>query len=291
VAPSLKASSGTLNYRTACECFLEWADDRGLALKSTKPAHVAEFMQHALAVRGWKGSTLKNRLTILRAFFAWAVRQKHLKENPIEFKDLPRVHVQEPDKVPFTEEQFRRVLNVINANTLAPDYWYPACRIAWHTGLRISDVADLRWADVNLDDDVISRTPIKTRRLGKRVEIPIDPELRPVLLGLWNDPRRAQTVLPAMSYAYQNRRASLVMEFREICNGAALQRHSFHSFRHAFVSRLLNAGVDALIISSMTGQTLEVIQSYAHVSRDAQRTALDKARGTTAVEVLKEVAL
>jgi site-specific recombinase XerD len=89
-------------------------------------------------------------------------------------------------------------------------------------------------------------------------------------------------------YIVDGTRKSMVAQFRSLCKGVGIP-HSFHAFRHAFVTRLVNAGVDPLIIGSMTGQSREQIQAYAHVSNEAKCSALAKARAALHATRLHEL--
>lgn len=105
-------------------------------------------------------------------------------------------------------------------------------------------------------------------------------ELYDHLLELHNK-RKVESpfVLPLMCAIYTGPFTQvLVGQFRHICDDAGLKEHSFHSFRHGFVSRLVNAGVDPITIGSMTGQTIEQIQEYSHVSPQAKVNALAQSR-------------
>ena len=111
----------------------------------------------------------------------------------------------------------------------------------------------------------------------------MDPEVVDVLKRLKADSRqdKLKLVFPWMYliWSQPSQRTLLAYQFRWILREAKIPReYSFHSYRHAFISRLLNAGVDVKIIQSMTGQSLRVLYDYVTVTPDAQRAALDKAR-------------
>lgn len=347
--------------------FIRWAEEKGLVVENTKAEDLTGFMRYAQDKLGWAGVTLDSRMSLVRRFYNWCIEEGLVKGNPAARRKLPTIIVADAQRVPFLEEQHERVLNVIRITADVADYWEPACIIGWHTGLRCSDVACLRWNQVSFDDGMIRVTPRKTRRLKKALEIPMTDELTEMLLTVKNRPvvglrkqaavdscleklwpaannegagetptppgisdDRAevdasilgvrsqagvpllgqgsitcqsgpsdlnglvsstglvrcasspvanlepdrQFVLPVMHEIYEHSRPVLPMEFRVICDAAGLPEHSFHSYRHGFVSRLLNQGVGHLVIASMTGHSLEQIETYAHVSADAKRAAL-----------------
>jgi integrase len=57
--------------------------------------------------------------------------------------------------------------------------WEGAILFAYYTGARLSDVANMRWIAINLDDELIKFCPSKTR---KQVVIPLHSDLEQHLL-------------------------------------------------------------------------------------------------------------
>ena len=58
--------------------------------------------------------------------------------------------------------------------------------------------------------------------------------------------------------------------------GRTFRALGFHSFRHAFISRLANADVPADVRKSLTGHSSdEVHRRYVHLDTSTQRRAID----------------
>lgn len=264
--------STAATYRTDQAAFFRWSEGRGLTVRNIQRVHIAEWMAHAQTI-GQSNGVIMARLAILRAFFAWAADNGLRSANPVELKKLPRLKSSEPDKRPFTDAEFGRVLEASTQPGIRP-FWPAAIQIGWSTGLRMSDVAGLLWGETDLPNRTITRRAIKTSTDTPRV-IPIDTDL---LERLLNIERNSLFVLPEMQAIYQQARTQLCGEFRRLCDKCELPGHSFHSLRHGFVTRLVNAGVDSLTIGSLTGQSLGVIKQYAHVSVEAKIEALRKAK-------------
>lgn len=249
---------------------------------------IAEFYRLMLDTFGLKPHVAMARIQMLKGFFQFFHEDGIVAINPVQQNRLPKVPTWKEKKVPFNLDGFRAV-----ANKLGDRYegaWRTACTVGYYTGLRFSDVCFLRWAPdemghgtyVDFDRELVIARPIKRDQTNQVLEIPMERELYDELLVAWN--RRPEHymanpyVMPVMHGFYVGQRTILCNQFRIACDAVGLPEHSFHSFRHGFVTRLLNAGVDTLIISSMTGQSRDQIAQYAHVSQDAKRKALDRAR-------------
>jgi len=269
--------SSRATYRTMAESFLSWCDRRGVRLMDLTPALISEYMGEAMAENS--NGVINGRVNMLRAFFTWAVARKLMESNPCQRALLPRLQAAKPEKVAFTEPEYRRVLAELERGEEGgyEPYWPTATRLGWHTGLRMGDVACLSWPQVNLAAGLITVNPRKRQASGQRLEIPIEPELFEHLSAVPLNPP-CERVLPGMCWQFGDNRARLSSRFALACERAGLPNHSYHSLRHGFVTRLLNAGIDSVLISSMTGQSIEQIRSYAHVSPAAKAAALAASR-------------
>lgn len=256
-------------YRMDQAAFFRWAESQGLTLRNIQRVHIAEWMAHAQTI-GQSNGVIMARLAILRAFFTWAQDNGLRSANPVELKKLPRLKTGEPNKQPFTEAEFGRVLEASTQPGIRP-FWPAAIQIGWSTGLRMSDVAGLLWAETDLPNRTITRRAMKMNTDAPRI-IPIDTDLLERLLSI---ERTSLFVLPEMQALYQQARTLLCGDFRQLCDKCALPGHSFHSLRHGFASRLINAGTDSLIVASMTGQTHKTLKGYVHVTVEAKRKALE----------------
>lgn len=258
-------------YRTTMAGFLDWCKEQHLDLKAIRCQHIQKWI---LEVRDdVKAATIKGKLSVMRSFFEWAVNERLIKVNPVDLKRLPKLRTAKPKKVPFTESDYERIVAV--ACQHGAGYWPDAIRIAWHTGLRMSDVAALSWSSVDLTCRQISLVARKKQQDDETLEIPIVDKLQDLLLRRWANRGDSLLVLPEFHSVFVHCRATCSVQFARLCERADLEGHSFHSLRHGFVSRLLNSGVDSEIIRSMTGQSAEVMHQYVHVQMETKRAALE----------------
>lgn len=254
---------------------------KGKSVRQISTNDIAAWMDWLLKKKKLKPSTVIGQVSGAKYFLEWCVDQGELEVNPVALKKLPKIKMNKPDKHPFTWEQYHRVLKAVSHFEHKPwaCVWPAAIAVGWHTGMRISDCATLAWANVSFDDRMITVWPKKKESVREQLYIPIEPDLYDLLLTRFNQRKPdAQYVNYELYASYSMGDSALVAQFRLICDYAGLPNHSFHSLRHGFVSRLINAGVDPIIISTMTGQTLEVIQGYSHISTEAKMAALAKSR-------------
>jgi len=118
--------------------------------------------------RGLEHSTVRHALTVVRAFCAWCVTKGYLAENVALAVKHPKVEPPDPD--PLTREQIALLLAACDKPNQSHKVTWPRNRravfVMLYTGLRIAEVAELRWGDIDLD-----RGEIIVRKVGgKRAE-------------------------------------------------------------------------------------------------------------------------
>ena len=74
-------------------------------------------------------------------------------------------------------------------------------------------------------------------------------------------------------------RARVQYRLAQVCEAARLGHVNFHSLRHSYCTRLIEAGVPLSVVSANTGHSVAILtKHYQHLSdkhrRDAIRTAL-----------------
>ena len=158
------------------------------------------------------------------------------------------------------------------------------------TGLRLRDCATLRWDEVDLRRNFISRVPNKTMRYSdKPVFVPLSPDLR-AMLSEMPEASRGEYVLPATAEMYLNHKKNLVNAIQQhfidsgivthkpgsgIDGKRAVVQFGFHSLRHSFVSICANANVPLSVVQSIVGHSNPAMtQVYTHTSQLAARQAV-----------------
>lgn len=271
--------STAVRYRSGLKALALFFKDREVSTITTNDiAAWMDWLMNRRKVRITSGGTLW-LVGAAHDFLEWCEDNGLTAANPVVHKKLPKLRENNPIKRPFTYEQYQRLGRSILDTTKNSEMWRAAIAVAWHTGLREGDCAALRWEHISFDDRMITAWPQKKAAYNECLYIPIEPEFYDLLLRRKNKDAPDQRGYVNLDFrTLYLRGGAIAYEFRILCDNIGLPNHSFHSFRHGFVTRLLNAGVDSLIISSITGQSLAIIQEYAHISNDAKHEALSKSR-------------
>lgn len=193
------------------------------------------------------------------------------------------------ERRPFTLLELKRALAVAN------DEWRGMILTGLYTGLRLSDVATLTWANVDLQNAGLA---LVTGKTGRRQLLPL---AAPLLRHFESLPAGDNPDAPLFPDAHAARRRSqdggtLSNQFYQILVAASLAKPrthqstgkgrdtkrnlgglSFHCLRHTATSLLKNAGVSDVIARDIIGHdSAAVSASYTHIDQETKRNALDK---------------
>jgi integrase len=266
-------------YTDVCLKFCAWVRKEKITFGGLRYIHIHRYMEFLKSEAENKGQYIMWQVVLLRRWFEWMEDDGVIVQNPVMMSHLPKYKKCRPQRFHFTWEQYQALLAYCDEGKMRP-FWKPALIIAWNAGFRMGDVALLKWENINFDNETIRRIPCKTESFGREIVIPMEPELYELLLRLYNLSMDTKKVFvqPAMAITYQWDPRVLVSDFKKMRNKLGFFNHSFHSLRHSFVTKLLNAGVDPITICSMTGHTLRELLTYQHISDQAKASALEKAR-------------
>lgn len=225
------------------------------------------FLRERVAKDRIKPATLSLERTYLNKFFEWCKVVGYAKENPLD--PIPTVPIPKVNRQTITDEQYRKLKEAAQGT-----HWSGMVVAGWTTGARISDVACMRWWNgyegVNLDTKLWVFTPIKTRRTGLAIELPIFGELFDEL-KIRYDTRdsREPYVFPEAHILWVRGDGSIQDDFRKVRDKTDLPTTiSFHSLRHTRASRMLNSTdspVDAITVANILGlASLDTLRRYTH---------------------------
>ena len=166
---SRKEQKSFSNSKTAVESLWRLLPgSKDLPLNKLTPAMAEDYVRACLDEVS--GSTIDRRVEVLSAMFNRAIKEKLVEENPFRGCRIPQWARNEArEREPFTREELRRIL------TELPGEWPDmAATCLLLGGLRLSDVATLRWAAVDFERGLVKVTDFKTNK----------PRLKPLIKPL-----------------------------------------------------------------------------------------------------------
>jgi integrase/recombinase XerD len=256
-------------YRADLSALERWLEQHDSDLLSATRADVLSFMASRIEGGSRPRSTAR-QLSSFRRFYRHLVREGALRDDPTALIDMPKVGRSLPRSL--TEEE---VESLLAAPAVAEPLGHrdrTMLEVLYATGLRVSELVNLKLSSVNLGQGVL-------RIVGKGDRerlIPLGEEavqwVQQFLLG----PRVEILLERQTDYLFPTRRGDRMTRqafwhiIKRHARSAGIQKDlSPHTLRHAFATHLLNHGADLRVVQMLLGHSdLSTTQIYTHVARE-----------------------
>jgi integrase len=276
------ASKATLvAYQHVIDLFLRDQGQRATRpLTALQPKEIEDFK--AKLSKRVSPSTVNRAIKVLKAAFNNAVARRQLEFNPAEH--VQPIEAESAGRRPFTAKEMAEILKAAGAE------WRTMVLLAYYTGLRLGDCANLTWANVDLVGATIT---VKTQKTGRVQILPIADPLARHLHTLAGDKPDA----PLCPNLCGKPSSWLSGQFYEVMSAAGIvapradkqgtgkgrdakrntSRISFHSLRYNTTSALKSAGVSDSVAMDLVGhETASVSRNYTKIADEAKRAAINK---------------
>jgi integrase len=227
-----------------------------LLVADATPAHVTRWLQSKTT---WNNTTRRGAVTCLKRAFNWAEANLGT-PNPIRHLEKPAAARRIVHKL--DQERFVEILRKI------PDRNFRKLLLfCWDTGARPQEAKSLTWAHVDLERRrcCFAASESKGHKEPRTIYLPTDRAVRLVQQGIEQE------------RIFLNSRGRPWTAAAVKCAFARLEerigvRYTQYDWRHAWITRKLQAGVDSHVVAALAGHsdTKMLETTYSHVKDDSQ---------------------
>jgi integrase/recombinase XerC len=219
-------------------------------------------------------ATLARKISSLRSFYKFLMREQIVDDNPFALLSQPKKHLRVPKF--FYEEEMEKLFEVCSGNSEIDQRNKALLEILYATGIRVSECANITLKDIDLDFDTIL---VKGKGRKERIVI-FGSFANEALKTYINESRhRLMSKTHAHPYLFVNFRGDplTVRGIRHILNtmiekAALTGKMHPHMLRHTFATHLLNNGADLRTVQELLGHAnLSSTQVYTHVTKEHLR--------------------
>jgi len=206
-------------------------------------------------------STVNRETIVLRHMLNTAVKLKKLLYTPM--RDIKQFKVQERSLRVITREEEERLLEV-SCNHLKK-----FIIAALNTGMRLGELLNLEWENVDLDKNTITVTGTKSNKI--RI-IPINNKLKETLKCGINIGSSERVFCDENGNAIK----SIKTAFNNAVRRSGIKRCNFHQLRHSFATRLVERGVNIVTVKELLGHSdIRTTMRYSHPAPEYKKQAVE----------------
>lgn len=215
--------------------------------------------------KGHKHATVNRHLATIKHMFTKAVEWDMVEED-----SLKRVR-----KVKMLEENNRRMrfLSSSECSSLVGNcdkHLRPIVITALNTGMRKSEILNLKWDDVDLKHNLIT---VRNTKNGEPRRIAINGTLRDTLSSIV---RRLDVPFVFFDNATGKSYGNVNKSFSSACRRSGITDFHFHDLRHTFASQLVMAGIDLTTVRELMGhKTMAMTLRYSHLAPQHMASAVN----------------
>ena len=254
-------------YRRDLEGLGRWLALRETSLVTAGEADLAAYFasQHGAT----RAATANRRLTVLRRFYRWALRERLSAVDPTLRLHAARRTARFP--VTISEAQVEALLAAPDVSTALGLRDRAMFEVLYAAGLRVSELVGLKLGELSLTEGLVRVVGKGAKErivpLGEEARAWVDRYLAGARPGLLAG-RVADAVFVTQRAAPMTRQMFWILVKRYAAKADIRAPLSPHGQRHAFATHLLNHGADLRVVQLLLGHAdISTTQIYTHVAR------------------------
>ncbi len=249
--------------------FFSFLSERGVKTLDKADRHLLRDYLSYLVEQGLVKASIARKLSAIRSFYRYLVREEILPVNPLRDASSPKLDKRLPSFL--TIEEINRLLETPDLSTPQGQRDRAFIELLYASGLRVSELVglDIEQIDINTREIRVWGKGSKERMvlMGEPAAEALRNYIengRPALLG---DKKSHAMFLNREGNRLSER--TVQVRLQKHANAAGIGKRVYpHMVRHTFATHLLDGGADLRVVQELLGHaSLTTTQVYTHVSK------------------------
>ena len=230
---------------------------------------IFEFLMK-LSKRRLKPTTLRRKISSVRSFYAFLLKEGKIENDPTVDISLPKKDKRLPEVLSL--EEIEKILNAIPENSFRGKRDRAIVELLYSCGLRVSELTGLRVKDIDMKNGFL-----KCFGKGSKERIVPFGERAKDVLKKYLEEREKKGI--TSEYLFVSRKGERIL--RQFIN-AILNKYAKkarirkkvhpHMLRHSFATHLLERGADLRSVQELLGHVdISTTQIYTHLTKERLR--------------------
>jgi len=253
--------------------FFTFLKEKNISSMEKVDRHILRDYMGYLMEQGVVKASIARKLSAIRSFYRYLMREGMITTNPIEKASSPKLDKRLPSFL--TLDEIKRLLEAADLSDPAGQRDRALLELLYASGLRVSELAQLNLEQVDLDTNEVrvwgKGSKERVVLMGKPAAEALNTYLtqgRPKLLG---KKKNSAFFLNPDGGRLSERSIQRMLEKYAKLAGIGKRVHP-HMLRHTFATHLLDGGADLRVVQELLGHTsLNTTQIYTHVTQSQAR--------------------
>ena len=230
-------------------------------LQKIESVYLRSYMVELLSLSNSK-STVARKISSLKSMFKYLIKKQLIDESPASNITTPKVEKRLPNFIKEKEMQ-----QLFNGDLFPKDFKGLRDRlmlaILYQTGIRLSELIELKWSDVSKQEFKV------TGKRNKQRIVPLSRGVQELIILYKNNLKKTHPTWLLTTDNFDKLYEKFV--YRKVNYYLSMvsskQKRSPHILRHTFATHMLNNGADLNAIKELLGhENLSATQVYTHNS-------------------------
>lgn len=251
---------------------LQYFETENLKLQQIHLEDLQQFVTQLYDL-GINARSVARILSGVRSFFNFLILDGYIQNDPTELLETPKIGLKLP--VVLSLQEIENIISIIDLSTKEGQRNRAIIEMLYSCGLRISELTNLKFSDLFLDDGFI-------RVEGKGSKQRLVPISHTAIKEIGNyllDRKLIDVKKGSEDIVFLSKRGtaiSRIMVFhfiKQYADQAGIKKNiSPHTFRHSFATHLLEGGANIRAIQQMLGhEKITTTEIYTHLDREYLR--------------------
>ena len=258
-----------LAYRRDLRKFAGYIRKKGKDVSGVTREDIVNFLMF-LKDRELSASTIARNLASIKTFWKFLASEQIIRENVARIIETPKTWKTIPDVL--NKKEVERLLDAPPVKGWMGIRDRAILELMYATGLRVSEVKDLKKANVNLEADFVKCSG----KGGKERIVPLGKIAKQAISRYLETARHRLSEKSRDDHLFLSRlggklsRQSLWKMIQKYAKKTGIKKHiTPHTLRHSFATHLLEGGAELRGVQEMLGHAdISTTQVYTHIDKD-----------------------
>jgi len=259
-----------ISYEKDLELFNTYLKDNKITnINNIDYNTIRKYLSH-LHDKKYEASSISRKISTLRSFFKYNLKEKNIKNNPMTLISNPKKEKKLPKYLNY--EEMERLLNSIDTSELEGIRDKLIIELLYSTGIRVSELVNIKIKDIKIKENQINILGKGSKErivlFGEKAK-----EMIKIYLNAYKDFFKGNILNEYLLINKKGKQLStnkIELIVKDVLRKSALKLNiSPHTLRHTFATHMLDSGADLKSVQELLGhENLKTTAIYTHVSNE-----------------------